>query len=177
MSRTDLSVCLKSKTMLVALPFFSCRHPSCWQHDFSSPCTNAHTKDMFRSSECTRSVKIIRICIRLPLSSFACFKTLKQHTYIYVKEKGQWRINQFLFNWRRRLLLYISDTDMFLFHSFNSKKNFCQHMNKERYVLNVGNILHLLQNGQLMHSHVTSMSLIHDCCKYTVLSGGLKCVF
>jgi hypothetical protein len=79
---------------------------------------------MFRSSECTRSVKIIQICIRLLLSSFACFRTLKQPTYIYVKEKGQWRINQFLFNWRRRLLLYISDTEMFLFHSFNSKQKF-----------------------------------------------------
>jgi len=49
-------------------------------------------------------------------------------------------------------------------------------MNKEGYVLNIGNCLHLLQYRQFMHSLVTSLPLIHDCYKYTVLSG-LKCVF
>jgi hypothetical protein len=44
-------------------------------------------------------------------------------------------------------------------------------MNREGYVLNIGIFLHLLQYGQLMHAHVTSLSLIHDRYKYTVLSG------
>jgi hypothetical protein len=49
-------------------------------------------------------------------------------------------------------------------------------MNKEGYVLNIRNCSHLLQYGQLMHSHVTSLPLIHDCYKYAVLSEGLRCV-
>ena len=43
-------------------------------------------------------------------------------------------------------------------------------MNKEGYILNIGNILHLLHYGQLMHPDVTSLPLIHDRYKYTVLS-------
>jgi hypothetical protein len=38
-------------------------------------------------------------------------------------------------------------------------------MNKEGYILNIENFLHLLKYVQLMSSDVTSLHLVHDCYK------------